>query len=347
MASMLPTPPPTDPATLYRHRDAVCVTDALVAAVAGLDLLTEISKSPATVPDLARRLGVAERPLDVIVTLLRALGWVEGTTALACTPIARDHLVKGSPFYIAPYYASLASRPQVVQLMEVLRTDKPASWGGAAQPKAWADAMQDEAFADGFTAAMDCRGAYLAPALAKVPLDPSQSKRLLDIAGGSGIYACALVEANPGLRATVLERAPMDRVTLRHVAKRGFSDRVGVFAGDMFADPYPPDHDVHLLSNVLHDWDEASVRRLLAKSAAALPAGGRLVIHDAHLDADKAGPLEVAEYSVFLMHATVGRCYSVEEIALWLAEVGLGSVVHLPTAAYRSAIVATKPKDYD
>jgi hypothetical protein len=71
------------------------------------------------------------------------------------------------------------------------------------------------------------------------------------------------------------------------------------------------------------------------------------LIHDAHLDANKAGPLEVAEYSVFLMHATVGRCYSVEEIALWLLEVGLEGVVRLPTAAYRSVIVATKRKDDD
>ncbi|MBN2192112.1 MAG: hypothetical protein JW751_04790 [Polyangiaceae bacterium] len=53
----------------------MCVADALIAAVAGLDLLTEISASSATVPEQARRPGVAERPFDVIVTLLCALGW--------------------------------------------------------------------------------------------------------------------------------------------------------------------------------------------------------------------------------------------------------------------------------
>lgn len=339
---MLPAVPLTDPAALYRYRDAVCVTDALVAAIAGLDLLTEVSASPATVPELAQRLGVVERPLDVIVTLLCALGWAEREPFVSPTPLARDHLVKGSPFFLGPYYASLATRPQVVELLEVLRSGKPAGWGGAAQPKAWVDAMQDEAFANGFTAAMDCRGAYLAPALARV-LDLSSAERLLDIAGGSGIYACALVESHPHLRASVFEREPMDRVTRRHVAKHGFSDRVGVVAGDMFADPYPPGHDVHLLSNVLHDWDEASVRELLAKSAAALPPGGRLVIHDAHLDADKTGPLAVAEYSVFLMHATVGRCYSVRELGIWLEAEGLADVLHLDTTAYRSAVVATKP----
>jgi acetylserotonin N-methyltransferase len=339
---MLPTPPSTDPSLIYRHRDAIFVCDALVAAITGLDLFTEIAKEPTDVPQLAKRLGVAKRPLDVIITLVRALGWVENGAVLKCTPIARDHLVKGSPFFLGPYYASLATRPQVIELLKVIRSDRPASWGGNQESKAWIDAMHNEGFAAGFTAAMDCRGAYLAPALGKA-VDLSSYERVLDIAGGSGIYACALVDAYSELRAAVLERTPMDSVAQRHIAERGFSSRVTVVEGDMFVDQYPPDYDVHLLSNVLHDWDEDSVRRLLAKSAAALPVGGRLVIHDAHLDADKSGPLEVAEYSVFIMHATVGRCYSVAELASWLEAEGLADVAHVPTTAFRSAVVANKP----
>jgi hypothetical protein len=338
---VLPVPPSTDPSLLYRYRDAACATDALVVAVAELDLLTEIARSPGSVAELALRLGVAERPLDVIVTLLRSLGVVEPGNVVRCTELGRDHLVRGSEFFLRPYFSTLATRPQVQALLGVLRQDKPSAWTGTAAPKAWVDAMEGEAFAAEFTAAMDCRGAYLAPALARA-LDLSRSERVLDIAGGSGIYACALVDQNPGLRATVLERAPMDRVTLRHVSARGFSARVAVLAGDMFEDAYPAGHDVHLLSNVLHDWGETAVRKLLAKSAAALPVGGRLVIHDAWLNADKSGPLEVAEYSVFLMFTTVGRCYAVSELSGWLEGLGFGPVAHVPTVAHRSALVATK-----
>ena len=66
------------------------------------------------------------------------------------------------------------------------------------------------------------------------------------------------------------------------------------------------------------------------------------VLHDAWLNADKSGPLEVAEYSVFLMFTTVGRCYAVSELSGWLEALGFGPVTHVPTAAYRSALVATK-----
>ena len=57
--------------------------------------------------------------------------------------------------------------------------------------------------------------------------------RLLDIAGGSGIYACALVANHPKLSATVFERAPVDGITRKMIAKRGFQDRVDVKAGDI------------------------------------------------------------------------------------------------------------------
>ena len=101
---------------------------------------------------------------------------------------------------------------------------------------------------------------------------------------------------------------------------------------------------MHLLSNVLHDWDVGRVRELLAKSAAALPGGGMIIIHDAHINADKTGPLPVAAYSALLMTITEGKCYSEGELAGYLADAGFGGFSCVPTAADRSVITAVKPK---
>jgi len=87
-------------------------------------------------------------------------------------------------------------------------------------------------------------------------------------------------------------------IAARAIASRGCAERVAVAAGDMLDGPLPGHADVHLYSNVLHDWDEPVVRQLIAASFAALPAGGLIVIHDAFLNAAKDGPLHVAEYSV-------------------------------------------------
>jgi SAM-dependent methyltransferase len=101
--------------------------------------------------------------------------------------------------------------------------------------------------------------------------------------------------------------------------------------------------DVHLISNVLHDWDVPVVRKLLASSFRSLEPGGMVVIHDAHLNPDKSGPLHVAEYSAMLMHSTEGRCYSVSEMKEYLQEAGFGRVTFTQTAAARSVVRATKP----
>jgi predicted O-methyltransferase YrrM len=136
----------------------------------------------------------------------------------------------------------------------------------------------------------------------------------------------------------------VDGLAAKAVARRGFSDRVSVIVRDMMTDPFPADCDVHLFSNVLHDWDEPLVRQLLAKSFQSLPAGGMIVIHDAHINADKTGPLPVAAYSALLMNITEGKCYSTSEMEAFLAEAGFMEANYFPTAADRSVMTAIKIK---
>jgi hypothetical protein len=151
-----------------------------------------------------------------------------------------------------------------------------------------------------------------------------------------------MVAQASGLRASVLEKPPVDAVARRAIASRGFADRVDVVASDMLQDPLPEGYDAHLFSNVLHDWDEDVVHQLLQASARALPAGGEIIIHDAFLNADKTGPLSIAGYSVLLMHVTQGRCYSTGEMEAWLVDAGFSTPTLVPTAVERSALVAAK-----
>jgi SAM-dependent methyltransferase len=333
--------PVSDPLPLYHRRDAIVATDLLAAAIAHLDFFTWLEQNPATLGAVCAHFEIHPRPADVMMTLLTAMGLVQQNGGVfLCTLRAREHLSAGSPWNLAPYYASMKDRPQTLDMLKVLRTGKPANWGSY-DPQAWAQAMEREDFAKPFTAAMDCRGVLLGPALAR-QLDLAGSKALLDVAGGSGIYACALVARHSHLRAAVLEKPPVDRIARESIAARGYAEKVGVVAGDIFADAWPADFDVHLISNVLHDWDEPAVRALLAKSHAALPAGGLLVIHDAHINADKTGPLHVAEYSALLMNITEGKCYSVREMQSFLADAGFTWLDFQPTAVGRSFILAQR-----
>jgi predicted O-methyltransferase YrrM len=338
----LRTVPDTDPVEIYRVRDGIYAADMLLAAIVHLDLFSWLEQNPATRSEVCRAFETAPRPTDVMLTLFAAMGLVkEKDGAFHLTPLAREHLVRTSPWFLGPYYESLKNRPVALDLIKVLRTGKPANWSSEKDGKDWHLAMETDEFAAQFTAAMDSRGVYLAQAVAK-SIDLSQRRRLLDIAGGSGVYACSLVTHHPHLAATVFEKPPVDRIAARAIANRGCSGKVSVVAGDMLAGALPADADVHLYSNVLHDWDEPVVRQLIEKSFEALPPGGLVVIHDAFLNAVKDGPLHVAEYSVLLMHSSEGRCYSTREMEQYLADAGFRDASYRDTAAARGVMTARK-----
>lgn len=334
--------PSTDPLALFRLRDGLYAVDLVGAAIAGFDFYSALGRSPGTLESICSGQGLHPRPADVLLSLSASLGLVERDgMEWRLSTLGREFLDGGSEWCLGPYFTSLKNRPVCQDLIEVLRTGRPTSFGSFKDAKAWAQAMEGEAFARQFTAAMDVRGRYLAPVMARrAPL--GGRRKLLDIAGGSGIYACALVEANPGLQAVVWEKRPVDRIVESAVRDRGYGGSVGVAVGDMFCDPVPEGCDVHLYSNVLHDWDVLQVKALLARSWESLPSGGLLLIHDVHLNEHKTGPFPAAAYSALLMTITEGRCYGVGELREWMGALGFSKFEYIDTAADRSVISAVK-----
>jgi SAM-dependent methyltransferase len=334
--------PKTDPIEIYRYRDGLYAVDLLTAAIVYLDFFTWLAKNPSDAAAICVHFGTAARPTDVMLTLFTANGFIVSRGGVfQVTDLGREHLIQDSPWNLAPYYASLKDRPVAKDFLTVLKTDRPANWGSAKDALDWHKAMETEAFAHSFTAAMDCRGFYLAQALA-TRVDLRGRTRLLDIGGGSGIYACSLVAHHLHLSAVVFDQRPVDQIAAKLISERGFTGRVGVLAGDMFQDPLPRDCDVHLYSNVLHDWGLLEVKQLLATSFHALKPGGMLIIHDAFINADKTGPLPVAAYSALLMHSTQGKCYSITEYEACLSEAGFSEFQFFTTAADRGAMTAIK-----
>ena len=104
--------PATDPTEIYRIRDGLYGVDLLTAGIVHLDFFTWLADHPSTLGSITVHFGIHLRPADVMMTLFTAMGLV--TQAGGCyhlTLRAREHLVKGSPWYLAPYYAALKDRP--------------------------------------------------------------------------------------------------------------------------------------------------------------------------------------------------------------------------------------------
>jgi SAM-dependent methyltransferase len=226
-------------------------------------------------------------------------------------------------------------------MIKVMQTSLPARWAADKQGKDWATSMEDDTFAESFTAGMNSRGAYLARGLSKA-FDFQEYNTLLDIGGGSGIYSIIILENNTDINAAIFEKAPVDKVVKYNINKRNMNDRIKVIEGDMFRDKLPAGYDIHLLSHVLHDWDFNEVRVILKNSYSSLNPGGKIIIHDAHINRTKTGPISVAEYSVLLMFLSEGKCYSIKEMKDVLKETGFKNIEYHPTIYNRSVITGVK-----
>jgi ubiquinone/menaquinone biosynthesis C-methylase UbiE len=331
------TPPRTDATPVFEAFRGNYATELLTAAVAHFHLFSRLAQSPRTLQELGGDLGLASRPVNVLVTALRALGLLGTNKAgqLTLTDLAREHLVPGSPFDVGDYVGLAADGPGVRAMVERLRTNRPAAAkedaGGTAfiYREGTLSAMEHEQSARHFTLALAGRAKNVAPVLAeKVPL--AGAKTLIDVGGGSGIYSIALVQKNPGLNAVIVDRPEVLKVAREMAQTYGVDDRIAYQPGDMFHSPLPRG-DIVLLSNVLHDWDVPDCEALIKRCAHSLSPGGRLLIHDVFLNDELDGPLPIALYSAALFCLTEGRAYSAAEYRAWLAAAGLKPVPVTPT----------------
>lgn len=337
--------PTTDPAQLLRFRDRQFAAELLAVAIVELDLFSWLKRNAGVDSEaIAREFQVYPRPLDVLLTLSRASGLIrtDHSGAHYLTKMGEEYLVAGSPWFLGPYYQPLRGNNAYDGFLRVLRTGKPANWQAKSGGNDWHQSMLDPEFAKSFTELMNCRGITFGQYLSAA-LEPhlTNRRRVLDVGGGSGIYALAIAARYPQLEVQVLEQPPVDGIAKGYIRSMGMEERVSVVSMDMFAQQWPAS-DVILLSNVLHDWDIPEVRQLLAKASDSLSAGGLVVIHDAFIDDDKSGPLPVAEYSATLAHITQGKCYSAAEYRELLHEVDMQAYAYQATIGDRGFMTAVK-----
>jgi SAM-dependent methyltransferase len=324
------TKPATDPTQIFEHFRNGYATDLLAVAASDFNIFGRLANGPKTFDALREEVGLADRAANVLFTALRAIGLLVKMAdgRLDLTPMAREHLVPGAYFEVGGYIGLVSESPNVRALADRLRSNRPAD--NQADDKGTAfifregmeSAMDREASARRLTLALAGRAKNVAPYLAaNVPL--GDANLLLDVGGGTGIYAITCLQQNAKLRAIIWDRPEVLKVAREMVEAYGVAGRVDLVPGDMFADPVPAGADVVLLSNILHDWDVPECRVLLKRYAEALPSGGRVLIHDVYLDDDLGGPLPIALYSTALFTLTEGRAYSAAEYRGWLREVDL------------------------
>jgi SAM-dependent methyltransferase len=170
-----------------------------------------------------------------------------------------------------------------------------------------------------FTGAMSVTSRQMADEIARV-VDASAAKLVVDIGGASGTLIAAVLNTNPTLVGTILDRPDVVPRAKAAVAERGLSFRCSVVGGDFFL--AVPEADIYLLKYIIHDWDDDRSIRILSNCARALRPNGRVVLIERLLPDDgAAGPVSLADLNMLVV--LPGRERTLGEYAALFKRAGL------------------------
>jgi hypothetical protein len=303
-----------------------------------------LSAQSLTTDQLAKQLTVGARALGIHLGLLAAMGFVERRDGRwRATAAARTWMHPDAEGYAGPLLLGYRqSQPLHAQLLATLRPDVRAEAHRSAVAE-WERGEMSPELARIITAYMNAHSRAAAKAVGVQPLF-AQVGSLLDVGGGSAVFALEIAKVQPSLRATVMEIAAVCAEADRYIAASAQAPRVRTVALNMFTQAWPTGHDAHFLSNILHDWSDETCRLLVEKSFAALPSGGRIVLHEMLMNDDGCGPLPAAAFSVLMLLGTRGRQYTLAELRGFLEPAGFTGVEAFSTGGgYYSLVVARKP----
>ncbi|MEM1190167.1 MAG: methyltransferase [Pseudomonadota bacterium] len=155
-------------------------------------------------------------------------------------------------------------------------------------------------------------------------------ERLLDIGGGSGVFAAEALRRFPDLRATVFDLPDVAALAAQRFARAGLGERGLAMPGNMFEDPLPRDADVISLVRILHDHDDEPVRQLLAAARAAIRSDGFLVVAEPMAETP-AAPGVGAYFHLYLWAMRSGKPRSARRLRELLEEAGFADVQERPS----------------
>lgn len=101
---------------------------------------------------------------------------------------------------------------------------------------------------------------------------------VVDVGGGDGALLVAILRAKPRARGVLFDSPIVIAEAEKRLSKANVSNRCRTVAGNFFRDPVPWGGDVYVLSNIIHDWNDARSLRILKRCRAAIRPTGKLLV---------------------------------------------------------------------
>lgn len=304
-----------------------------------MGIFDRLCEHPANATELARAVGADVGALERLLDACAALGLLAKREGVYSTsPLTDTYLCRESPRTLTGYilYSEAALYPMWGHLDDAVRegTHRWTQTFGLEGPIFSHFFRTEEAMRD-FSRGMHGLGLLSSP-LVVAAFDLSRFRRMVDLGGATGHLVKAACDRYPDLGGAVFD---LPRVAA--IAREHAGGRVEVIAGDFFEDDLPP-ADLFAVAQILHDWSEEKIDRLLRKIYERLPAGGALLIAEKLLFDDGVGPVPANMQSLNMLICTEGKERTPGQYAAILTRAGFSGAESRRTGGYLDATLAIK-----
>jgi len=328
----------------------------LVFSAIDLDIFTHIAHGKNTLTALLTVLNADSRALRIFLDGLVGIGFLTKEPNFDGKPPERieyqlppdiaHFMVKDSPGYLGGMVKHCKRlSDNWGQLTDCIHTGMPA---GGAQSLAHVEQYFSE-LVKGLYVSNYGTAKKLAKALGKtLGMDHRDaSYAILDVAGGSGIWSIAMLEANEAATATILDYPTVIDVSKEYVTRHGLSQRYHYLPGDLEVLDYPERaFDMAILANICHAIGPKSTAALIANVSKALKPNGKIVIVDFVPDSDRATKGWPLIFGVNMLISTdEGDVFTEAQYQTWLQNAGLALTKTIELDTEVTVVIGEKISD--
>jgi 2-hydroxy-4-(methylsulfanyl)butanoate S-methyltransferase len=260
------------------------------ALFAGLhiDLFSKLSGASLSIDEIAAATKVPRNRIMTLVTALSSIGaLVFEDGRVTNSPAAEQFLVRGAKYDFGDYLRYQIDKqmyPFLQQLNEVVdgtldadAVDSYAHWmSDSEQAVLYSESQHAGSLGPGRTLARQ--------------VDLSKAKTLLDVGGGTGAMTISLCKAYPELESTIIDFPNVAEIGWKFVSNAELVNRVRYIPGNVIETEWPTGQSAVLMSYLLSGVPGDRINDLIEAASNSLEPGGKLMIHDFMVDADRRGP---------------------------------------------------------
>lgn len=289
-----------------------------------LDIFTILGNDEKTAKEVAFEIDTDERATERLMNALCSINLlIKREVHFSNTKGTFRFLVKGQKEFIGNMMHKTNLWEAWSNLTDCIRK------GSAVHDKRLID--MDEKWIESYTESIHWRASLQAPDIVKM-VNIQNVKSILDLGGGSGVYAMEFLRAKPSLDITIFDLPGVIPFTKKHLSENDMDGLIKTTKGDLLEDDFGSGYDLIFISHLLNDFSIWQNIKIIKRVYDSLNNGGKIVIQEYIMNDDRISPERCAILSLnMLVNTQSGDSYTETDLWIMLKEAWFKNVKRIDT----------------